>query len=455
MNLSTTIKLAVTAAIALALLIPVTMIRDLIGERQARRNEAVGGIALGWGQRQVIAGPFLSVPYERTWTETTQETVDGKSRERRVERSESRVLRLPVENVHWSIETATSEKARGIYKARLYGARIQVKGKIVLPERFGLGETAGKIHWGTPRFVLGVSDPRGIRSVAPLSIGDEKLDFLPGAGDAALPAGIHAALESLRPDKSHTLDYGFSFELAGAEALALAPLARDNSVTMRADWPHPSFQGVFLPARHELSADGFSAHWQVSRYAAQGGERLAACDRAKPCPALTAQELGVSFVEPVGVYLRLERASKYGFLFIGLTFAAFILFELFRRLPIHPVQYTLVGLALAMFFLLLTALSEHIAFAIAYVVATLACVGLIGAYVAYVLRSAITGLAFGAALGALFCVLYMLLRAEDYALLAGSILLFGLLAGLMMATRRVDWYQLTRRAPAPASAQGT
>jgi len=99
-----------------------------------------------------------------------------------------------------------------------------------------------------------------------------------------------------------------------------------------------------------------------------------------------------------------------------------------------------------MFFLLLTALSEHIAFALAYTVATLACVTLIGAYVGYVMRSAAMGSAFGAALGALFGVLYMLLRAEDYALLAGSILLFVLLAALMLATRRVDWYELTRRA---------
>ena len=151
MDLSMAIKAAVTAVLALVLLIPVAMIRDLIAERQARRNEAVGGIALGWGQRQVIAGPFLSVPYERTWTETTQEIVDGKSRERRIERSESRVLRLPVESVHWSIEAATSEKARGIYKARLYSARINVQGSF--PEHFdfkaeldvagGLGSASG------------------------------------------------------------------------------------------------------------------------------------------------------------------------------------------------------------------------------------------------------------------------------------------------------------------------
>ena len=449
MDLSTAVKAAVTTVLAFVLLIPVAMIRDLISERQARRNEAVGGIALGWGQRQMVAGPFLSIPYHRTWIETTQETADGKSKERRVERSEWRVHRIPVESIQWSIDVATSEKARGIYKARLYGARIRAQGKIAVPGQFGIGDS-GQIHPSAPRFVLGVSDPRGIRTVVALSIDGKSVDFRPGTADTALASGVHAVLEDLRGDQPRTLDYEFSIELAGAEAFALAPLARDNGVTMRADWPHPSFQGVFLPARHEITADGFTAHWHVSGYAAQGGERLAACERGKVCATLTAQEIGVSFVEPVGLYLRLERASKYGFLFIGLTFAAFMLLELFRRLPIHPVQYTLVGLALAMFFLLLTALSEHISFALAYLAATLACVGLIGAYVAYVLRSAATGLAFGSALGGLFGVLYMLLRAEDYALLAGSILLFGLLAALMLATRRVDWYQLTRRAPAPA-----
>jgi inner membrane protein len=118
---------------------------------------------------------------------------------------------------------------------------------------------------------------------------------------------------------------------------------------MRSDWPHPSFTGRFLPLRHEIGAQGFSAEWKVSQYAAPGTSNR--------------QELAVSFIEPAGLYQQLERGSKYGFLFIGLTFAAFLLFELLRRLAIHPIQYAFVGLALAMFFLLLTALSEHIEFA--------------------------------------------------------------------------------------------
>jgi inner membrane protein len=451
MDRTVAVKTALVAALALALLVPVAMIRDLIAERQARRNEAVAGIALGWGQRQALAGPFLAVPYERTWTAVTREVVDGSVRERRSERTEARVVRIPAERIEWTVEAATSEKARGIYKARLYASRIQVRGQLALAERFGLAGDTAQITWGTPRLVLGVSDPRGIRSVSALSLGGTKLEFLSGAGDAALAAGIHAPLEFLRPGAAHKLEFEFTLELAGSEALAIAPLARDTAVSLRADWPHPSFQGVFLPARHELGPDGFSAHWQISRHAAQGAERLAACESAKPCPQLGAQALEVSFIEPAGLYQRLERASKYGFLFIGLTFAAFFLFELLRRLPIHPIQYALVGLALAMFFLLLTALSEHLAFALAYAAATFACIGLVAAYVAHVLKSASAGLAFGGALAALYGVLYMLLSAEDYSLLAGSVLLFALLAAVMVATRRVDWYQLTRAAATRAS----
>lgn len=214
----------------------------------------------------------------------------------------------------------------------------------------------------------------------------------------------------------------------GRQTLAVAPLGSNTTVAMRSDWAHPSFAGRFLPLKHEITNEGFSAEWKVSQYASPG--------------TAVGNELAVSFIEPAGLYQQLERASKYGFLFIGLTFAAFLLFELLRRFAIHPIQYALVGLALAMFFLLLTALSEHIAFTHAYAVATGACVGLISGYLMRVLRSVPLALAFGAALTALYAMLYALLKAEDYSLLGGSLLLFGLLAVVMVATRRIDWYAL-------------
>jgi len=433
MNRTLLVKTVLMGALALVLMIPVGMIRDLVAERQARRNEAVAGIAEGWGKRQTVASPYLAIPYERHWTVVKRQTIDGKLHETTNSYSESKIVTVPAASIEWTVDAELSEKARGIYKARLYSARLSASGSIDLPSRASREDGASRYKWGTPKLVLGIADPLGIRAAPGVELGGKTYAFAPGPGDVATAAGLHAPLEGLSLAKAETLQFSFTLELGGSEALALVPLGADTSVSMRADWPHPSFQGRFLPARHEISADGFTASWKVSRFASQGTKN---------------EQIAVSFIEPVGLYQMLERASKYGFLFIGLTAAAFMLLELLRRLAIHPVQYALVGLALAMFFLLLTALSEHIAFAYAYAIATAACVGVITIYLVKVLHSKVLGLAFGAALTALYAMLYALLQSEDYALLGGSLLLFGLLAAVMIATRRVDWYRLTSSAAA-------
>ena len=440
----TALKVAVIGALALLLFVPVSMIQGLVAERQLRRDQAVRGIAEGWGRQQTLTTPYIAVPYERSWTEVTQEIVDGKAKEKRVERSEHAVARFRADRMQWAVSVAVSEKARGIYKARLYTASIKASGRIAVPARLGLTDTQSRFRWDLPRLVVAIADPKGLRSVSALTLDGAARAFEPGTGDALLHGGLNAPVAELNPvAPARTFEFSFSLEVAGLEAFSIAPLGADTVVAMRADWPHPSFQGQFLPARHAVDRGGFAADWRISQFAAQGEERtLPSC--AKGC-ALNLQQLGVSFIEPAGLYQQLERASKYGFLFIGLTFAAFQLLELLRRLAIHPVQYALVGLALAMFFLLLTALSEHLSFAAAYAVATLACVGLISGYLVRALRSATLGLAFGAGLAALFGALFALLRAEDYALLGGSLLLFALLAALMIATRRVDWYGLAAK----------
>jgi len=160
----------------------------------------------------------------------------------------------------------------------------------------------------------------------------------------------------------------------------------------------------------------------------------------------------VSFVDPVDQYLKTERAIKYALLFIGLTFAVFFLFEVLKRMAVHPVQYALVGMSLALFYLLLLSLSEHLSFALAYGIAATSCVLLIGFYVSYVLHSALRGAGFGTLLALLYGMLFGLLGAEDYALLMGSVLVFGVLAGVMVLTRKLDWYGVGRLPPAsPAS----
>jgi inner membrane protein len=421
MNFRAAAKFILVGLLALLLSVPVLMIRNLVFERQQTRNEVVNGIAEGWGKRQVVSGPYLALPYERHWTEVRRETVDGKLREIRIERAESNVLRVLPASVDWSGDADIGEKARGIYKARLYTVKLHAQGSIDVPARASHEDGTSRYKWGMPRLVVGVSDPLGIRAAS------GSHEFEPGAPTTG--SGLQSLLRGHDLTKPGRVEFSLDLELAGSEAFSVAPLGADATIALRADWPHPSFQGRFLPASHDIRADGFTARWKISRLASQGSGDAGA---------------SVWFIEPVSLYQQLERASKYGFLFIGLTFAAFLVVELLRRLAIHPVQYALVGLALAMFFLLLTALSEHIDFAVAYAAATAACVGLITTYLVRVLKSARIALAFGAALGALYAMLYALLKAEDYALLGGALLLFGLLAAVMLATRRVEWYQLMK-----------
>ncbi|MEM1007817.1 MAG: inner membrane CreD family protein, partial [Myxococcota bacterium] len=115
----------------------------------------------------------------------------------------------------------------------------------------------------------------------------------------------------------------------------------------------------------------------------------------------------------------------------------------------HPVQYTFVGLALVLFYLLLLSLSEHIPFVGAYVIASGACISLLGCYVRFVLGSLQRALVFSGSLVTLYGVLYFLLQQEGIALLLGSLMLFALLAGVMLVTRHVDWYALLQ-APSPS-----
>jgi inner membrane protein len=432
MTLRALAKPALVGFLALLLFIPVGWIQGLVGERQMRSAQAVAGIAEGWGLRQGLAGPYLAVPYEHTEVRVVEETVDGKPRERRTEHTSAKVHRIPADAVEWSFDIDVSEKARGIYKARLYGAKVEVRGRVAVPARYGLAPDSptSRTRAYVPRLVVGISDAQGIRAVSELQANAARYTFQPGASDSQVPGGLHVPLPNLinALPASQTLEFAFTLELGGSEILTLSPYGADATVRMRSDWPHPSFAGRFLPLKHDIGAEGFSAEWKISRYGPPG--------------VWPGHGLSVGFVEPAGLYQRLERASKYGFLFIGLTFAAFLLFEILRRLAIHPIQYALVGLALAMFFLLLVALSEHIAFAAAYAIATFACVGLITAYLTKVLGNIRIGLAFGAALAAVYAMLYALLQAEDYALLGGALLLFALLAAVMTATRRVDWYTL-------------
>jgi inner membrane protein len=446
-------KIALIGFVALLLQIPVEMIRSLVAERKQARDGVIAEIARGSSEAQRIVGPVLYVPWMRRTTEDTTTTDDsGHSRTVRKDKIERGQIALLPATLEFDGKIDLQQKHRGIYTAQVYTLNAMLRGSFILPPDLGMTEGPGTLVWGRALLVLGIQDPRGIRDSVKLDWDGAQPALYPGGVDAAgAPNGIHADLGVLPANKTPaTREFRISLSLLGTERLDIIPVGAATTVSLASAWPHPSFSGRILPdAWTSVSSEGFAASWRTSHFATNLAQLHQRCVQSRQCDAFNQHSLAVSFIQPVDLYQTVERAVKYGFLFIGLTFAAFFLFEVLKRLAIHPVQYAMVGIALAIFFLLLISLSEHFGFAPAYAIAAGSCVALIAYYVGHVLKSLRRGALFGLALAALYCLLYVILRLEDHALLVGSLLVFACVAAAMVATRRVDWYALSANPPGP------
>lgn len=437
------LKILMVAGMTLAILVPLALIRGTIHERQAYRHQAVRDVAANFGGPQVFGGPVLVVPY----TETVEEDVeqpDGEVRRTVQRRTGSWTFFPETLSIQGSLQPDT--RRRGLHEVRVYqwngvaSARFDLR--LPAPE-----DAAAHREVGRPWLSYGIADVRGLRGTPRLQVGGIEATPLQGIGHADGP-GLHVRLDAPGADRI-VLDTRIELQLRGTEAFAMMPYGRSNDLQLASPWRHPKFEGV--SPQHDIDAQGFRARWQIASVASNAQRRYLQSPAlgGEPAPGLpwTAQPDGVSvsLVDPVNPYLQADRATKYGLLFVLLTFVGFFMFELLKRLPIHPIQYALVGLAIAIFFLLLVSLSEHVAFGLAYLAAAVACIGLIGFYLSAVLRSTARGLGFAAMLAALYAALYGLLVSEDNALVLGAGLLFLILAAIMVATRKVDWYQVSTR----------
>jgi inner membrane protein len=447
MNRNLAIKLGAIALLILLLLIPLLMINGVIQDRQQLRDGVLEDIARSSSFSQQLSGPLMVVPYRkvvRSWklNEKTNERYQDVGEER------GRLYFLP-ERFELDGQVQTELRSRGIYEARLFHADNRISGHFSIPDQLGIKEDFADYQFDQPFLAVGISDIRGIENALKLELDGQRLDFVPGSQVGFLGEGVHVMLPALDAKQATELAFGFDLRLQGTGQLQVLPVGKTSKVAFAANWPHPSFVGNYLPTQREVSDQGFTANWQTSFFSTNLQEALNSCASGAGCKAFNARSFGVSFIDPVDQYLKSDRAIKYALLFIVLTFAGFFLFEVLKSLAVHPVQYALVGVALAFFYLLLLSLSEHIGFALAYLLSASSCVLLIGFYVCHVLRSVRHGLSFSAGLAALYGLLYGLLSAEDYALLMGSLLLFGLLGVFMVLTRKLDWYGIGAKTAKP------
>ncbi len=436
-------KFLAIGLLMLLLLIPIGMIGNSIDERRVYSEQVVRDIASSSSYSQTLVGPVLVVPYtkiERTWT------VNEKSERVVEERRVSGKLQFLPDLFRVNGDITTELRKLGIYAARLYHADTNVDGHFMVPADYGIKNNIADYTFLKPYVAVGISDIRGIKNSLTLQLNSKPYEFEPGSELKILGDGVHAAfpLDVLQVSSGQNQKLGFAFKLLldGTEQLHFSPIGKETHVELHSDWPHPRFIGNFLPVERSVTETGFTARWQTSYFSTNFSEYFYTCVRSNQCDQYQQRQFGVSLIDPVNQYVNSDRAIKYALLFIALTFASFFLFEVLKRLQVHPVQYGLVGLALAFFYLLLLSLAEHIGFASAYALSSIACVVLIGFYVSHVLQSILRGIGFTAGLSFLYALLYGLLSAEDYALLMGSLLLFVLLGVFMMLTRKVDWYAL-------------
>jgi inner membrane protein len=421
--------------------IPLGLTHGVLRERQGYQAQATEEIAGIWGRAQLVTGPVLAVPYLVKVQVVRSKVVNGRAVQ--VEETEltGQVAYFLPESLAVDGTVEPEVRHRGIYDAVVYTSKLGLTGWFQ-PDFAAAGIAAEQVDWGKARVLFGVSDLHGVRSVGPFKSGDgpeSAFESTDGSRESFLPlaAKVTGAADKVR------LEFNVAVVLQGSERLEIAPLGKTTTVTLRSPWPDPSFMGASLPVSRQVDGTGFKAAWESAHFSR--GFPQAWTDRVTPdvemAKKIGAASFGVRFAQLVDSYSMAERAQKYGVLFFILIFAVFFLFEVTSpALRIHPLQYAMVGAALCLFFLGFLALSEFWPTGRAYAAAAGACTLMVAGYAWSFLLTGLRTLVIGGGLGATYGYLYFVLKSQDYALLAGTAALFGVLAAVMFFTRKVDWF---------------
>ncbi|MEO5578497.1 MAG: cell envelope integrity protein CreD [Sphingomicrobium sp.] len=443
-------KLLFAILIGLALSIPIFSVWLLVYDRQSQSQAASASITEGWGGHQAMSGPVLVIPYRQTTTETSTTSGAAVTRTQEVVRE----LTLEPEGVELATRIDPQLRKRSIYEAVVYDAKSTGAARFAFPTDLArYGVDPAKLDLGRAELRFGLSDPRGLGANPKVGIEGRALKLQPGGGSGP-GKGFFAFVDAAGlTGKSMLVEFDYGFR--GNGSLTLAPHAGDTHWKVTSAWANPSFGGSFLPGVRRVDDKGFAADYRIGNLAlgrslvSTGNKGESNITEAAPASGYdgavaAASEEGadiasIGLIQPVDLYSRVDRATKYGFLFIGFTFLALLMFDIIGGVRVTAVEYLLMGAAIVLFFVLLLAFAEVIGFTAAYIVASVAIAGLNTAYSAAVLGSWKRGFVIGGLLIGLYAMLYILLGLEAFSLLIGSLLLFIALAAVMYATRRIDW----------------
>lgn len=449
---SLSLKLFVIGFLIVILMIPIGMIAFLTNERESRQEEAFREVSGKWGNEQTITGPILSIPYKDKVERTT---------------SEGTVIDETIRYAHFLPEELNikgvvdpEKRKRGIYEVVVYNAKLEISGRFLAPDFSKWDIAKDDILYKQAFVTLGIPDTRGIKEVRDLEFGNKKYAFNPGVKTNDVVAlGINADVDlSQNNDKQN---FKINISLNGSRDIYFSPLGRSTQVELSSAWSDPSFQGAFLPENHTINEAGFTAKWKVlelnrsfpQKFLGSIGavepvmpieynEKMPAVSQAG---AINQSNFGVRLLVLADEYQETVRALKYAIMLLCLTFLVLFFYEAMRGVRVHPLQYILIGLALALFYLLLLSISEYVGFKVAYLVSALTIISLITLYSKSIFKAWRPAWLEALILAFVYGFIFVILQLEDYSLLVGSLGLLAILSLVMLVSRKIDWYNIAQK----------
>jgi len=425
-------KLITIGILILLLLIPKMMILSLINERSLNAQSAINEVMSKWSDNQIISGPVLTVPYK--------EMVYNEKDEEYKEFIHTATFLPKVLYIEGEI---TPEKLyRSIYDVVVYQSELEIKGMFEYPDFESLNILPENIIWERALVQLSISDLRGINEEVKINWSGKDLTFLPGLQNTTIGnSGISVSVPKIGEDKN--CEFDFILGLKGSESILFTPVGEKTEVQISSSWNDPGFTGNFLPNKRDINDSGFTAEWNILHFNRNFPQIWTDQKNNSGIPSteIHSSDFGVELVSVANHYQENARSAKYAILIILITFIVFFMYEVFSKQRIHPFQYIMVGSALTLFYLLLLSITEHLGFNLAYLIASVAVLLLVVLYSRTFMPKIKSSAGIGLALTACFGFIFVLLQLESFALLAGSIGIFLLLATLMYSTRKINWYK--------------
>ena len=430
---SITFKLIFIGVLVLVLLIPSAMVDNLISERADRQQDVIKDISYNFAGSQQIKGPVLVIPYKAQEKDFNQ---SGKEETKEVVEN----LYILPDDLNIKATVSSEKMHRGIYDAVIYKTTVHVSGNFTKADLNALGLTPDQLMLDKAKVTFSISDLKGLKTNPVMKIGSQVLSASPTFNNESLfDNGLQVAinLTGLNDDK---LPFDYSLDLTGSDELSFLQLGKTTDVVVNSNWNSPSFDGRSLPDTRKINDNGFSAHWRMLYYNRPFPQQWTANDSMLNNQAKQAQAtFGVKLRLPVDEYQKTTRTSKYAILIVLLTFISLFLTELIRKQHIHSFNYILIGAAMIIYYILLLSFSEEIGFNYAYLVASIATVGLITVFIASLLKNKLAAFVFACILSVFYVFIYVIIQLEDFALMVGSIALFIIIALLMYFSRKINW----------------